>query len=123
MCAKIQKSTQTVIGGTHQKEKYVVYHGIRYRRKCSYSRGAFYSHYNSKEDFLMSIIDEEILKYIDIVHDSIKDVHAKDSANWVYNVTLNLFEHYTIIRKSIYNVNNIRLSLIKTCCFYNNNTG
>lgn len=90
---------------------------------AGYSRGAFYSHYNSKEDFLMSIIDEEILKYIDIVHDSIKDVHAKDSANWVYNVTLNLFEHYTIIRKSRYNVNNIRLSLIKTCCFYNNNIG
>ena len=90
---------------------------------AGYSRGAFYSHYNSKEYFLLSIIDEEILKYIDIVHDSIKDVHAKDSANWVYNVTLNLFELYTIIRKSRYNVNIIRLSLIKTCCFYNNNIG
>jgi AcrR family transcriptional regulator len=60
---------------------------------AGYSRGTFYAHYNSKEDFFISIIDEEINDYIKVVFGALGNTTGAKVEDDIFISVLSLFEH------------------------------
>lgn len=75
---------------------------------AGYSRGTFYAYYRDKDDFILSVLSDEINSYVEIIYGTISKNNSITFGDSIYEPALNFFQYVYENRevyKLIFNVN------------------
>lgn len=85
---------------------------------AGYSRGTFYAYYRDKDDFILSVLNDEINTYVGIIYGTISEKRSITFGDSIYEPALNFFQYVYENRevyKLIFNVNIHEVTLDYFC--------